>query len=44
MQDDLQSYLKDMRQERLYAAFNEWFNKEVDKARLTMPAGYKSAN
>ena len=44
LKTELASHMAEMRQERLYMAFNEWFNKETEKAKVRMPKTSKEAN
>jgi hypothetical protein len=44
LKTELASHMSEMRQERLYMAFNDWFNKETEKAKVRMPKSYKEAN
>jgi hypothetical protein len=34
---ELPEYLKSLRQRRQYEAFNQWFRKQVDMARIDLP-------
>ena len=43
MKTEFPEFIAGLRQERLYAAFNDWFSKELEKAELKMPAGHKSS-
>ena len=44
LKTELPAHIEEIRRQRQYAAFNDWFTKELEHASLKMPAGYKSAN
>ena len=44
LKTELVSHMAEMRQERVYMAFNDWFNKELEKAKVRMAKSYKEAN
>ena len=41
---ELPEYLTQLRQERAYEAFNEWFRKQWDQAQVVIPAALKRNN
>jgi hypothetical protein len=43
LKTELPEFMTELRQERQYAAFNDWFSKELERSKLRMPPGYKSS-
>jgi NAD(P)-dependent dehydrogenase (short-subunit alcohol dehydrogenase family) len=43
MKKEFPEYIAGLRQERQYAAFNDWFAKELERADLKMPSGHKNS-
>ena len=43
MKTEFPEFIAELRQQRQYAAFNDWFGKELEKAELKMPSGYKNS-
>lgn len=44
LQAELPEFLKSLRQSRQYQAFSDWFRKEMDTARISLPGDKKSAS
>jgi hypothetical protein len=38
---ELPEYMNELRERRQYAAFSEWFRKEMEQARVTLPGNRK---